>query len=88
MIIRSPLKSFPSYRAAHSALVTLDADYLRQNKRKSALELTLCSTFTPQYDSRGQETGHRETIEVRCWYDAPTQEPDYQWFKARAAQLP
>ncbi len=87
MITRRPLKTFASMRLAHAALLALDADYLKTNKRKSALELTLCSTFTPTYDSQGWDTGTKETIEVRCAFDTPTQDADYQWFVQRAASL-
>ncbi len=87
MIIRSPLRAFPDMRSAYAALLALDSDYLKTNRRKSALELTLCSTFTPQYDSLGRALPERQTIEVRCWYDAPTQDAEYQWFAKRAASL-
>jgi len=87
MLTRSPLRTFANMRSAHAALLALDADYLKTNRRKSALELTLCSTFTPVLDARGYETGHKETIEVRCIYDTPTQDADYQWFVERAASL-
>lgn len=87
MITRSPLRAYPDMRLAYAALLALDADYLRTNRRKSALELTLCSTFSPQYDSLGRQLPERQTIEVRCWYDSPTQDTEYQWFAARAASL-
>ena len=87
MITRSALRQFPNMRAAHAALLQLDAEYLRTNKRKSGLELTLCSTFVPMLDERGRQSGEREVIEVRCVYDAPTQDADYQWFKERAEGL-
>ncbi len=87
MITRRTLKSFASMREAYAALLALDADYLKTNRRKSALELTLCSTFTPQYDAQGRPLPERQTIEVRCWYDSPTQDAEYQWFVGRAASL-
>ncbi len=88
MITRSPLRAYSDMRSAYAAILTLDADYLRTNRRKSALELTLCSTFTPQYDAQGRSLPEKQTIEVRCWYDSPTQDSDYQWFVGRAASLP
>jgi len=72
---------------AYASLLALESEYLKTNKRKSSIELTLCSTFTPVLDVRGRQEGEKETIEVRCVYDNPAQNADYQWFKAKAEEL-
>lgn len=86
MTIRSTLQSFSSMREAYAALLSYEADYLRANKRKATIELTLASTSKPLYDQYGRMKLSNEVIEVRAVYDegVAAQIVEYEWFAARA----
>lgn len=88
MIIRSPIATPASMREAYALILDLEARYLRENRRKHEIELTLSSSSRPVYDERGRPKLSNETIEVRAVYDsgAPTQALEYQWFE-REAQI-
>ncbi len=97
MITRSPISSFDSMSKAYDSLLGLEAAYLKVNKRKHAIDLTLTSTSTTLRDNQGRIlTDDRgrvrlspEVIEVRAVYESsnPAHVTEYQWFAgaARAA---
>ena len=84
MIIRSSLFTYPNMRAELTALTDLELSYLKANKHKNTVSLTLTSTSRPIYDERGRMKLSNEIIEVRAVYDGavPTQVSEYEWFKS------
>ncbi len=97
MLVRSPILSFDSMSKAYDSILSLEAAYLKANKRKATISLTLASTSQPLRDSggriltddRGRIRLSPEVVEVRAVYDnqSPTQVTESQWFAgaARAA---
>lgn len=88
MIVRSTILTPSSMREAYAAILALETDYLKANKHKASIDLTLSSTSKPVYDDRGRAKLSTETIEVRAVYDdgSAAQVSEYEWFAARARE--
>ncbi len=79
---------------AYAALLGLETQYLKANKRKHAIDLTLTSTSTTLRDNQGRIlTDDRgrvrlspEVIEVRAVYESSNSAhvTEYQWFAGAA----
>lgn len=88
MITRSTIANPYSMREAYGLILSLEAEYLRAHKRKSAIELTLSSTSKPIYDDRGRPKLSNEVVEVRAVYESDDQAQltEAQWFEEAAAR--
>lgn len=75
-------------REAYAAIQALETEYLKANKRKPVIELTLASTSRPVFDERGKLKLTNEMVEVRAVYDdkIAAQVAEYEWFAGRALE--
>lgn len=88
-MIRSVISSYPDMRAAVAALYALEAEYLKTNKHKVSVDLTVSSSSQPFYDDRGRARMGQETIELNAWYDAKDagQSAEIAWLKTQAKEM-
>lgn len=78
------LKTFTNMRDALAALDSFSEQYLKENRKKETVSLTVAS-HTPMFAGGKRLKVTVETVEVRMHY-TQDQETEAQWFIKRAAQ--